>query len=80
MSDLSTTYMGIPLKSPIVVSACSISSMMDRVQMAERVGAGALVIRSLFEEQIIQESLKLDRDLSRGVDAFAESAASATRV
>jgi dihydroorotate dehydrogenase (fumarate) len=52
MADLSTTYMGIPLKSPIVVAASTISAMIDRIQLAEDVGAGALVIKSLFEEQI----------------------------
>ena len=51
MSDLSATYMGIPLKSPIVVSACSISSYIDRIEMAERAGAGALVIRSLLNNR-----------------------------
>jgi dihydroorotate dehydrogenase (fumarate) len=55
VSDLSTTYMGIPLKNPIVVAASSISSMVDRVKMAEDAGAGGLVIRSLFEEQIQYE-------------------------
>lgn len=73
MSDLSTTYMGIPLKSPIVVSACSISNMIDRVQMAERVGAGALVIRSLFEEQIQVEQQKFDDYLAVGGESYPEA-------
>jgi dihydroorotate dehydrogenase (fumarate) len=46
MPNLSTTYLGVPLKSPLVVAASSISSHVDRVQMAESAGAGALVIRS----------------------------------
>jgi len=73
MSDLSTTYMGIPLKSPIVVSASSISSMIDRVEMAEKVGAGALVIRSLFEEQIQVEQQRFDDYLSVGGESFPEA-------
>ena len=73
MSDLSTTFMGIPLKSPIVVAASSISSMIDRVQMAERVGAGALVIRSLFEEQIQVEQQRFDDYLSVGGESFPEA-------
>ncbi len=73
MSDLSTTYMGIPLKSPIVVSACSISSKIDRVEMAERVGAGALVIRSLFEEQIQVEQQKFDDYLAMGGESYPEA-------
>jgi dihydroorotate dehydrogenase (fumarate) len=73
MSDLSTTYMGIPLKSPIVVAASSISSMIDRVEMAEKVGAGALVIRSLFEEQIQVEQQRFDDYLSVGGESFPEA-------
>jgi dihydroorotate dehydrogenase (fumarate) len=73
MSDLSTTFMGIPLKSPIVVAASSISSMIDRVQMAERVGAGALVIRSLFEEQIQVEQQRFDDYLAVGGESFPEA-------
>ncbi len=52
MADLSTTYMGISLKNPLIVAASSISNYVDKVKKAEEVGAGALVIRSLFEEQI----------------------------
>ncbi|HLA44547.1 MAG TPA: dihydroorotate dehydrogenase-like protein [Aggregatilineales bacterium] len=52
MTNIETTYMGIPLKSPIVVAASSLSNMIDRVQRCENSGAGAIVIRSLFEEQI----------------------------
>ena len=73
MSDLSATYMGIPLKSPIVVSACSISSYIDRIEMAERAGAGALVIRSLFEEQIQVEQQKFDDYLAVGGESYPEA-------
>ena len=52
MANLSTTYMGVALKNPIVVAASSISNYVDKVKRAEEIGAGALVIRSLFEEQI----------------------------
>jgi dihydroorotate dehydrogenase (fumarate) len=52
MANLSTSYMGVPLKNPLMVAACSISNYVDKVKKAEEVGAGALVIRSLFEEQI----------------------------
>jgi dihydroorotate dehydrogenase (fumarate) len=52
MADLSTTYMGVALKNPLIVAASSISSHIDRVKKAEEAGAAALVIRSLFEEQI----------------------------
>jgi dihydroorotate dehydrogenase (fumarate) len=52
MADLSTTYMGVPLKNPLIVAASSISNYVEKVKKAEEVGAGGLVIRSLFEEQI----------------------------
>lgn len=73
MADLSTTYMGIPLKNPLVVAASSISGMIDRVKLAEQAGAGALVIRSLFEEQIMFDALKFDEALAVGSESFAES-------
>ena len=73
MADLTTTYMGIPLSTPLVVAASSISSLMDRILLAEQAGAGALVIRSLFEEQIQMEALKLEERLSAGGESFAEA-------
>jgi dihydroorotate dehydrogenase (fumarate) len=73
MADLSTTYMGIPLKTPLVVAASPISSMVDRVTKAEEAGAGALVIRSLFEEQIALEQQQLEDMLSEGSDVFPEA-------
>ncbi len=73
MADISTTYMGIPLKTPIVVAACSISSLVDRVVMAEKAGAGALVIRSLFEEQIQVAQQRFDDYLSVGSESFPEA-------
>jgi dihydroorotate dehydrogenase (fumarate) len=74
MTELSTTYMGIPLSSPLVVAACSISGMIDRVRLAEQAGAGALVIRSLFEEQILADALKLQESLQVGSESYAEAA------
>ncbi len=73
MANLKTTYMGIDLDNPIVVAACSISSMTDRIKAAESAGAGALVIRSLFEEQIQFDALRMEDDLSVGSESFAEA-------
>jgi len=73
MPDLKTTYMGIPLRSPIVVGASSVSSMLDRIKMAEQAGAGALVIRSLFEEQIRFDALRLEESLSVGAESQPEA-------
>jgi dihydroorotate dehydrogenase (fumarate) len=73
MTDLTTTYMGIPLTSPLVVAASSISGMIDRVRLAEQAGAGALVIRSLFEEQIQVDALKMEENLRVGAESYAEA-------
>lgn len=73
MADLKTNYMGIALQSPLVVAASPISSMIDRVKAAEQAGAGALVIRSLFEEQIQFESLHLEETLAVGSESHAEA-------
>lgn len=73
MADLHTTYLGIQLDSPLVVAASSISSYTDRIEMAEKAGAGALVIRSLFEEQIMFDALQMEDSLSVGADSFPEA-------
>ncbi len=73
MSDLETTYMGLQLQTPIVVAASSISSYLERIQNAELAGAGALVIRSLFEEQILMDAQRYAESLAVGADSFAEA-------
>jgi len=73
MANLETRYLGLKLKTPILAAASSISSHIDRIQQAEEAGAGALVIRSLFEEQILQQALKFEEDLAVGSDSFAEA-------
>ena len=73
MADLATTYMGIGLASPIVVAACPVSNSVDRVRMAEQAGAGALVIRSLFEEQIQFDALRMEEKLAGGAESSAEA-------
>jgi len=73
MASLKTTYMGIELESPLVAAASSVSSFLDRIKQAEQAGAGLLVIRSLFEEQIQLEALRLEESLSVGSESFAEA-------
>src|ERR1700733_4889867 len=73
MIDVSTTYLGLKLKSPIVVSSTPISESIDNVRRLEDSGAAAIVLTSLFEEQLALESRTLDDDLSRGTESFAES-------
>jgi dihydroorotate dehydrogenase (fumarate) len=73
MVDMKTTYLGLPLKNPLVASASPLSKKLDTAKQLEEAGIAAIVMYSLFEEQIVQESLKLDRDLSRGTYSFAEA-------
>ena len=73
MTDLSTTYLGLNLKNPLVASASPLSKNIDRARKLEEAGASAIVMYSLFEEQIIHESLELDHYLTRGTDSFAEA-------
>ena len=73
MADLSTQYMGLSLKNPVVVGACSLSKHIDTVKEIEEAGAAALVIKSLFQEQIELEAAELESALSVGADSFAES-------
>jgi dihydroorotate dehydrogenase (fumarate) len=65
MADLSTTYMGVQMKNPLVVAASSISNYVDKVKRAEESGAGGLVIRSLFEEQIQHDEMTMADCLER---------------
>ena len=71
--DLTTTYMGIDLKNPIVPSASPLSEDLDNIRRMEDAGAAAVVMYSLFEEQITLESHQLDHYLSYGVESFAEA-------
>lgn len=71
--DLSTRYLGLKLKSPLVPSASPLSRDLDTIRRMEDAGAAAIVMHSLFEEQIAFESNELDHYLSYFTDAFAES-------
>lgn len=73
MVDLSTKYLGLTLKNPIVASPSPLSEKVAKVVKLEEAGAAAVVMYSLFEEQIIQESLELDHFLTRGTNTYAEA-------
>ena len=73
MTDLSTTYLGLHLKNPLVASASPLSQKIDRARKLEESGIAAIVMYSLFEEQIIHESLELDHYLNRGSESFPEA-------
>jgi len=71
--DLKTTYLGMELKNPIVPSASPLSEKIDNLKRMEDAGASAVVMHSLFEEQINQESHSLDHYLSYGSESYAEA-------
>jgi dihydroorotate dehydrogenase (fumarate) len=73
VTDLSTRYMGLRLSSPLVASASPLSDSVDGVRRLEDAGAAAVVMHSLFEEQIEMEMHHLERALGRGTESFAES-------
>ena len=71
--NLSTKYMGLNLKNPIVPSASPLSENVDTVKAMEDAGAAAVVVYSLFEEQIVHESGELDHYLSNHTESYAEA-------
>jgi dihydroorotate dehydrogenase (fumarate) len=73
MVDLSTTYLGLQLKNPLVASASPLSKKLDSIRRLEDAGVSAVVMYSLFEEQIVNESRSLDYYLNRGTESYAEA-------
>jgi dihydroorotate dehydrogenase (fumarate) len=71
--DLTTTYMGLTLSSPLVASAGPLSRKVDKVKQMEDAGISAVVLWSLFEEQVSHEQEELDYYLEHGAERFAES-------
>ncbi len=71
--DLKTTYLGLNLKNPIVPSASPLSENLDNLRRMEDMGASAVVLYSLFEEEIAGQSRELDHFLSYGTESFAEA-------
>ncbi len=73
MTDLSTTYLGLALKNPLAASASPLSKKVEKAVQLEEAGIAAIVMYSLFEEQIIHESLELDHFLTRAANFSAEA-------
>lgn len=71
--DLSTRYLGLPLRSPIIASASPITRDPDVTARLEEAGAGAIVMPSLFEEEIENEEVELAASLDAGTEGFAEA-------
>jgi dihydroorotate dehydrogenase (fumarate) len=73
MVDLTTRYLGLELRSPIVASASPITRDPEAAQLLESSGVGAIVLPSLFEEEIVHEEIQLNRALEAGSEHFAEA-------
>ena len=71
--DLTTRYLGLSLKSPLIASASPLTLDIDNIRALEDHGAGAVVLPSIFEEQIAQESEELEHCMEFGNDSFAEA-------
>lgn len=71
--NLSTNYLGMSLKNPIVVSSSPLSHSVTSIRHVEDAGAAAVVMYSLFEEQLGFDSYYIDFHLTQGTDSYAES-------
>src|SRR5215467_9620120 len=71
--DLSTTYLGLKLRTPLVVSASPLSEEIDSIKQLEESGASAVVLYSLFEEQLRQDSVELMQNLEHGTFSTPEA-------
>ncbi len=72
MADLTTTYMGLKLKSPIIAGSCNLSMKKENVKAMEEAGVGAIVYKSLFEEQVNFEAADFDESIAAYNDRHAE--------
>jgi dihydroorotate dehydrogenase (fumarate) len=73
MTDLETTYLGLRLRSPLVASASPLTGRLDSLLALEQAGAAAVVLPSLFEEEIEDESMRLHERLEMGSNSFPEA-------
>ncbi len=73
MPDLTTRYLGLTLRNPLVASASPLCESVDNIRRMQDAGVAAVVLHSLFEEQINLESQHLDRYLSHGTESYAEA-------
>lgn len=71
--DLTTTYLGMKLRTPLVPSASPLSEEIDNIKRMEDAGASAVVLSSLFEEQLLLDRYELHHHLTHGVESFAEA-------
>lgn len=71
--DLTTTYLGLELTSPLVASASPLNSKLDNLKLLQDYGAGAVVLPSVFEEQIERDQILIDELVDHGADSFGEA-------
>jgi dihydroorotate dehydrogenase (fumarate) len=71
--DLSTKYLGLSLKNPLVVAACPLSDQLENLRKLEAAGAAAIVLHSLFEEQIAHDEEEISKVYQHGADSYAEA-------
>jgi dihydroorotate dehydrogenase (fumarate) len=73
MSDLRSSYMGIALKNPVIVGSSPLSTRVDKIVALENAGAAAVVLKSLFEEQVRIDAEAFEQDLARNNETSAEA-------
>src|SRR5213594_3316362 len=73
MIDLSTTHLGLKLRTPLVASSSPLSEEIDGIKRLEDAGASAVVLYSLFEEQLRQDRQEMNRNLIQGTESFPEA-------
>lgn len=71
---LATRYLGLELRNPLIASASSLNAELDSIRRLEDHGIGAVVLPSVFEEQLVQDEERLERLISSGIDSVAEAA------
>ena len=73
MSRLTTSYLGLELRTPLVASASPLNGDVESALRLQESGASAIVLPSLFEEEVVREELEITRVLEQGTEGFAES-------
>lgn len=71
--DLTTNYLGLVLKNPLIASSSPLNLEVANIRMLEDHGAAAVILPSMFEEQIEQESAEVERFAMAGIDSYAEA-------
>lgn len=73
MTDLAARYLGLDLRTPVVASASPLNGELETAKLVEEAGAAAIVMPSLFEEEVLHEEIELNRSLGAGTEHFAEA-------